>query len=185
MKTEDEAIRIREVYLRTGSIQAAARECGCTWRTAKAALARDYSLDEGKTRRHVKQNIWNERIQQLILQNIPHEAKCVKIRLTAKRITDIIQAEGATLSARQVQRIASRIRENIRNAKSDDAKLITRGIPGCWQVCIQTSKMADSIDMEKGTDGYSVGCILGFVRHNVGFRGGGLVLFCRDAKASG
>lgn len=134
MKTEQEAIRIREAYLRAGSIKAAARECGCTWRTAKAALARDYSLDEGKTHRHVKQNTWNERIQQLILQNIPYEAKCSKIRLTAKRIADIIQAEGASLSARQVQRIASRIREDIRNAKSDDAKLITRGIPGCWQV---------------------------------------------------
>ena len=134
MKTEQEAIRIREAYLRTGSIQASAKECGCAWRTAKAALVRNYSIDKGITHRQKRPNAWHDRIEQLIVQNIPQEAKCAKIRLTAKRITDIIGAEGAHLSSRQVQRIASRIRENIRNAKADNAKLITRGIPGCWQV---------------------------------------------------
>ena len=134
MKTEDEAIRIREVYLRTGSIQASARECGCAWRTAKAALSRDYSVDGGITHRHRQPNAWHDRIDALITQNLPDEEKCRKLRLTAKRIHDIIAAEGSTLSARQVQRMASRIRAALKSSHRDAAKMITDGVMGAWQV---------------------------------------------------
>lgn len=134
MKTEAEAIRIREVYLRTGSIQKTAQECGCCRRTVKAVLARNYDIDGGKTHRQRKPNVWQSRIETLIRDNLPDENTSHKLILTAKRIADIIGREGANIGVRQVQRIVSKVRQAIRTSHSDDAKLITEGVMGAWQV---------------------------------------------------
>lgn len=133
MKSFEEADEIRRAYMQIGTIAGAARACGCTWRTAKAAILRDYSRNGGRSPRRQRPSPWRARIEALLDANADDERESRKLRLTAARIGALLRREGCRLCARHVRRLCASVRAERAERRRDAPKLRLGALPGDYQ----------------------------------------------------
>lgn len=133
MIREQDAVRLREIYVRTGrNVSQTAREYGCARDTVRRVLARDYSIDGGITHRH-HAHPEDQAISDILGRNAQAEERSHKMRLTSTRIAHLIQADGCTLSTRQIMRRVAIVRAQRREVRPDQSYLALSAPPGHWQ----------------------------------------------------